>query len=48
MGGARVRDTIAEDVVRSLEVEGFFDLGVGGKEEVEENDGWDEQVEEVI
>lgn len=46
--GSRVGDAVAEDVVRGLEVEGFLDLGVGGDEQVEEDDGGDEQGEDVV
>ena len=48
IGGARVGNAVAEDVVGGLEVEGFFDFGVGGEEVVEENGGWDQYGEEAI
>ncbi|KAK1253723.1 hypothetical protein MKX07_001800 [Trichoderma sp. CBMAI-0711] len=35
---------VGEDVVRGLQVEGFFDFGVGGAEEVQEGDCEEEDV----
>lgn len=48
VGGTRVGDAVADDIVHGLEVERFFDFGVWGEEEVEENGSWDQYGEEVI
>ena len=42
------RYTISQDIMSSLDVERFLDLGVGRKKKVSEDDGRDEQREECI
>lgn len=44
-GGGGEGCAVGEDVVRGLEVEGFFDFGVGRGEEVEEDEGGEEEGE---
>lgn len=40
------RDTVDEDVVDGLDVEGFLDFGVGSPRQVEQDDGRNEKREE--
>lgn len=45
VGGGSI---VNEDVVCGLDVKGLFDFGVGGDEEVEEDEGRDEEGKEEI
>lgn len=41
-------ESVSEDIVRGLDVEGLFDFGVWGNEEVKEDKAWYEQREGSI
>ena len=42
-----VRKAVGQDVVDSLDMEGLLDFGVGSDEEVEEDQGWEEENENI-
>ena len=42
------REAVGEDIMRCLDVERLFDLGVGGCKEVEKDGSWDEERDEGV
>ena len=40
--------TISQDIMSSLDIERFLDLGVRREKKVNEDDGWDEEREEFV
>ena len=41
-------DTIIQDVMSSLYIEGLLDFSIRGEKEVNEDDGWDKERKECI
>jgi len=48
MGGIPYWDAIGGNIVRSLDVEGLFNFGIRSDEEMEDDEGRDEDIEENI